>query len=149
VLPLSVAVALNREAVEPGDVLQVGMSATNPGPSTVVDLYLVAVLPPAAGPALGCPNHDPIVFAAAGGARLELACVSDPPQTFPPYIEGLSISAGQTVTLRALNLVWPAEAPLGSWAVALFAVRPDSLGDGGIDDEDILASAFDTLGVGP
>jgi hypothetical protein len=123
--------------------------AVNPGQAVSFDLYLLAVLPPEVGPAAGCPNHDALVFAAGGGATTELACTSGPPETFPVYIEGVTVSSGQTVALPGLSVIWPENAPTGPYIFGVFAVGPGSLADGEVDDEDILASAFDALAAGP
>jgi hypothetical protein len=51
-----------------------------------VGVYVRAFLPPAAGPAFGCPDEDATAFILDGGATTVLACASAPANTFSAYI---------------------------------------------------------------
>jgi hypothetical protein len=132
--------------VRPGEAVQISVTATNTGASVVADVYLMATLPPAAGPQLGCPDEDAVVFAVDGGTGLVLACASDPADMFPPYFDNFAIPAGLNVAVpNFLSLVWPPAAPPGPYTIEIFATPAGALANGVLRDEDILGSASDTL----
>jgi hypothetical protein len=148
--PLSVTLTLDRETVRPGDVLRIGVSAANPGATVVTDVYLRAMLPPAAGPDFGCPDDDAVVFLTDGGATIVLACASDPAGTFPAYFSDLTIPAGFTINVpNFLSLVWPHGAPAGPYTIEIFGTPPGALADGELGAADIVAASSDTLTFEP
>jgi hypothetical protein len=147
---LAVTLVLDRETVQAGDILKIGVSAVNSGPALVADVYLRAMLPPAAGPEFGCPDEDAVAFLTDGGATIVLACASDPADTFPPYFHNLTIPVGLNVTLAEfLSLVWPHGAPAGPYTIEIFGTPVGALADGALDAGDILAAASDMVTFKP
>jgi hypothetical protein len=135
-----VGVALDRSTVAPGDVVDMRLFAIPPqGP---VDLYVVVALPLSLAPTLGCGNSLPLVFLTNAGFGLTLACLSNPPNTFPRFLSGTTLS---NTTL--LSLVWPGGAPSGAYAFAVVATPPGALADGVLGPTDIVGLASAQLTV--
>ena len=78
----------------PGETSSLTATIGNPGDATLVDVYLGVLIPPEAGPGLGCPQGDAIAFAAEGSSSLVVRCASSSPATFPRFATGASIPAG-------------------------------------------------------
>jgi len=130
-----VGVALNRSTVAPGEVVDMRLFANPPqGP---VDLYVVVALPLSLAPSLGCGNSTPLVFVTNGGSALTLACLSNPPNTFPRFLASTTLSRTSTL----LDLVWPGAAPPGTYTFAAVATLPGGLADGVIGPTDIVGIA--------
>jgi Laminin B (Domain IV) len=135
-----VGVALDRSTVAPGDVVDMRLFAIPPqGP---VDLYVVVALPLSLAPTLGCGNSLPLVFLTNAGFGLTLACLSNPPNTFPRFLSGTTLS---NTTL--LSLVWPGGAPSGAYTFAVVATPPGALADGVLGPTDIVGLASAQLTV--
>src|SRR5262249_48333981 len=122
---------------------------TNAGGSAVaLDLYFVVVIPATAGPGLGCPNGDALAFLT--NANPVITCASAPPQTFPPYQQGVTFPAGFRTTIsNFLSFPWPAGAPAGTYTFAIVATPPGAFAAGSVDAGDILTFGFDSLTVSP
>jgi len=143
-LPPTLALSLNHDSFKAGDTLEVSLTVGNPGGPVVVDLYIGAALPAAAGPALGCPLGDAIAFAVAGSPSAVIRCRSASPATFPVFSR-TSIPAGQPPTTTPFfSFVWPS-APVGSYTVFAAFVVPDSLADGSLGPTDIIVIDTQTL----
>ncbi len=143
---LSLTLALNRDAVEADENLQLSATIIRPGGAVSVTLYLAIVLPGSVGPAFGCGGTGVLVFLANRGADFAVRCGSAPPETFPAYAENLAIPAGAYLNLPdILNLTWPAGAPSGLYTFALVATPPGAFADGSIDAQDLLGAGVDTL----
>jgi hypothetical protein len=128
-----VGVALNRSTVAPGDVVEMRLFSNPPqGP---VDLYVVVALPLGLAPSLGCGNSVPLVFITNSGSALTLACLSNPPNTFPRFLASTTLSRSATL----LSLVWPAAAPPGTYTFAAVTTPPGALADGVLGPTDIVA----------
>src|SRR5262249_31210976 len=96
------------------------------------DLFFVVVIPASAGPAPGCPKGDAVAFLI--NANPVVTCVSAPPQTFPPYQQGVTFPAGfRTTIANFLSFTWPTGAPAGTYTFVIFATPPGALADGTID----------------
>jgi hypothetical protein len=136
--------ALNATTFQTGDPLAVSSTASNPGDARNVDVYFGLLLPPGAGPALGCPLGDAAAFAAEGTSGLFVRCLSSSPATFPRLAVGVSIPAGLPATTVAdvFASVWP-PAPGGTYVVFMAFTAPEALVDGllGPGDIVVLASA--------
>ena len=102
-----------------GDTLQVDLTVSNPGPALVVDAFFGLVLPPASGPALGCPNGDAVAFFVNNLTAFSLTCLSAPPQSFPPLAQSVTFPANVApVTIpNFFSLLWPADSAV---AIAAF-----------------------------
>ena len=81
------------------------------------------------------------------GLGLKRPSWKEPPQTFPPLIQGISIPAGLPLVAvpNFFSFVWPAGAPPGTYSFALFAAPPGAFGDGSIDQGDVTAVGLDSL----
>jgi uncharacterized delta-60 repeat protein len=123
---------LNQSSFVPGETLRAGIAEANYGKEIMVDKYFGALLPPAAGPGLGCPAGDAIVFLTP---RMVLTCRSASPQTFEPVARNLLLPA-HFPALRTPNfysIVWPSEAPTGTYTFFIAFTRAGTV--------DILALA--------
>ena len=138
---LALAVSLNRHTAKPGDVVEVGLSSVNSAELTV-DVYFVIVLPPTFA---ACPGSLALVFVRDGGAGFQLACASDPPNTFPRYATAAAIPAAAAL----LSVTWPVGAPSGPYVFAVLATTPGAVADRAIDSGDILAIGSDELAALP
>ena len=131
-----------------GDASLLTATIGNPGAATLVDVYLGVLLPPEAGPALGCPQGDAIAFATEGSSSLVIRCASASPATFPRFAAGASIPAGlpPTSVPDFFGLRWSPD-QTGSHLVFMIFTVPGSLADGVIHEEDIIAFAADPVTV--
>jgi hypothetical protein len=126
------SLSLNTTAVPPGAQLQGTVTASNDGTARPLDVYLVFVLPPFVGPALGCPGGDALAFQTFGG--VVLTCLSSPVQTFAPLVTNITLPGGVPPTAIPLfALPWPAVAPLGPYAVALALTPVGAFADGRVN----------------
>jgi hypothetical protein len=146
--PPTLAVALNTHTFRAGDALQVTRTVGNPGGALLVDVYFGALLPPAAGPALGCPLGDAIAFIDAL-SKIVIRCLSGSPAGFPVFASA-SIPAGQppTTVPNFFDFAWPS-APAGPYTVFMVFTVPGSLADASIGPSDIVVIASDTLTFSP
>ena len=148
--PLSLNLALNRQTVKPGDLVEVSISKTNTAADTTIDLYFVVVIPASAGPGLGCPKGDALAFLASLPATVVITCASAPPQTFPALARSVTIPAGtRSLTTNFVSLTWPAGAPAGTYTFAVAATPAGALADGTLDPGDLLTIALDSLSASP
>lgn len=137
---LALGLVLNRSTAAPGDLVEVGVTVANAAVSAVaIDAYLVIVPPPAAGPALGCPDGDAFVFVIPGPG-FEPLCGVSPGTSFPVLAGNVTIPGGfQGGAPALLRVVWPAGAPAGTYTFAAVATPPGALADGAVDPGDVLA----------
>ena len=142
----SIAAALNRDTVAVDEELALSVQIVNTGGAGAVTLYVVIVLPVSASPAFGCGTSGVLVFLANGGTAFEILCGSAPPETFPAYVETLSISPGASLTFSdVLSFLWPAGAPSGLYTFAVVATPLGGFGSGPIGPESLVAFGVDTL----
>jgi subtilisin family serine protease len=141
----SVALQLSTPSAMAGQPVRASFTGVNSGAATVVDAYLVILPPPGAGPGLGCPYDDAVVFF-AHGAQYVVTCASAPPQTFPALFPSLAWPAGPLASAHdLLNLIWPDGAPTGTYTFLVFLTPAGALSDGVIDASDVLAVGSDRL----
>ena len=130
-----VGVALNQSTVASGDVIEMRLFANPPqGP---VDLYVVVALPLNLAPSLGCGNSTALAFITNGGSAVTLACLSNPPNTFPRFLASTTLSRTSTL----LSLVWSGAAPPGTYTFAAVATPPAALADNVLGPTDIVGIA--------
>lgn len=136
----TLTLTLNQSAYSTGNPLDVDLTFANPGASLFLDVYFGVLLPASAGPAVGCPSGDGVIFFANGLTTPVLACASAPLQGFPRTFEGLSIPAGlPTVTIQSFfGLVWPQGAPAGVYQVFKLLTQANALSDGAINPGDVV-----------
>jgi len=145
--PPTIAVALNSATFTRHDQLRLDLTVANPAAALSVDVYLGAVLPPAAGPGLGCPMGDAVAFVTASWGVV-IRCLSAEPASFPKFVAGETIAAGASTLASYFTLVWP-EAPPGTYTIFVAFAVPGSLGDGDIGPDDIIAIASSALTFSP
>lgn len=116
---------LNRTTFTSGVEFRTDVLEGNTGADTAVDTYFGALLPPAVGPALGCPGGDAIVFLADGFTRLVLTCLSSDPQTFAPLVRNMALPAGLPGTLlpNFFRFTWTPDLPAGGYIVFVAFTR--------------------------
>jgi hypothetical protein len=132
---------LDRAVYRPGEPLRVDVRVTNPGPPLAVDVLFGALLPPAAGPGLGCAGGDPVVFLADGFRHAAVRCASDPPATFPRLFAGLTVPAAlpPTTVPGLFAFAWPAGVPAGPYTFFLALTAVDAFADGTVGADEIRA----------
>jgi hypothetical protein len=125
----ALAVRASGVAFHSGDSFQLDLLVANPGPEAIVDLYLGAVLPPRAGPGLGCQNGDPIVFFGDSFARVVMTCLSASPENFVPFARNIILPAGLLLTTvtNVLSFNWQADFPVGPYALFAALTRAGSM----------------------
>jgi len=113
---------LNQRGFVPGETLRAGIVEANYGPPVLVDKYFGALLPAGAGPGLGCPADDAIVFLTT---RVVLTCRSASPQSFEPLARNLLLPAGlpPTSTPNFFSSVWPSDVPVGTYVFFIALAR--------------------------
>lgn len=146
----TLALTLGKTSFHPGETFQLAVTAANPGPGQLVDVFVGALLPPDTGPAFGCPAGDPIAFLADGFTRIVVTCLSAPPQGFPPLFQGTMLPAALPATSIPLStLQWPAGAPLGTYTFFLVLTPPNAFTDGRVDATDFVALSTSNVVLGP
>src|SRR5258706_14411663 len=85
--PPTIALALNSTTFRTGDELRVDLTIGNPIGALSVDSYLGAVLPPAAGPGLGCPMGDAVAFVTPSSAA-QIGGPSRSRASLPKFVAG-------------------------------------------------------------
>jgi hypothetical protein len=133
-------VVLNRSVAIAGDFVEMRTVGSLPG--QVVDLYVVVALPQSLSSSLGCGGSIPLVFISNGGSGQTLSCASNPPNTFPRYTGGTTVSAG-----TLFGVQWPGAAPSGTYIFAAVATPPGALADGVLGPADISTIASAVLTV--
>jgi len=134
----TVSLTASRGVVSPGNPVLIQGTVANPGPEGEVDVFLGAVLPPAAGPGLGCPGQDALAFVTESGS-FALACLSAPPTTFPRFARRVVLPGSLgPVTVPLLSFTWPPGLMPGTYVFFLAFTRVDAF-SGGMRSTDILA----------
>lgn len=136
---------------KPGDTLQVDVTVSNPGPALIVDVFFGALLPPPAGPALGCPGGDPVAFFVDNLTRAVLTCLSQAPQTFPPLFQRLTLSANlpPTTIVNFFNFVWRVGAPNGTYTLFGAVTPPGAFADGSLGPTQFTAVTTSPVDFAP
>jgi hypothetical protein len=65
---VNASLSLNPTTVNAGTSLVGTVTLSNQGGAQPVDVYVPLAVPPASGPALGCPAADAVAFLTAGGS---------------------------------------------------------------------------------
>ena len=127
--------SLSGSAFRTGDSTTVTLSAPDLGPGARVDVYFGVLLPPEAGPAVGCPQRDAALFVVDGYTGVSVACLSSAPSSFGR----LYANAAPGSLARSLSFVWPPGMPAGRYVFFLALTWPEALADGVLDGRDVLA----------
>jgi hypothetical protein len=128
---VALTLRLNQTRFRPGETLQVGLSARNPGPAVVADFYFGVILPDGITAAFvtSLSPLDVIV------RRLDAD-----PRTFPPTSPQDLIPGGLDVSLEAfLSYQFSAEEFDGTALVFALLMPAGALAEGQFDPEKILA----------
>jgi hypothetical protein len=144
----TLALMVGSGAVKAGEASPLSLTVANAGDAVHVDVYLGVLLPPASGPALGCPAGDAIAFAIEGSPTLTVRCASSPPSTFPRFAgTGIPGDLPPTTLADFFGLAWPAAT--GGPHVVFMAFTPaGALSDGSIGPNDIIVVDSKTVTVG-
>jgi hypothetical protein len=140
----TLALELDSHLARHGDEETVDLSVANLGPERMVDLYMGVIPPPAAGPALGCPGGDPVVFLGDGFSGALLTCFSAPVQTFPPLVRSARLPGAlpKTDLPGVFRFGWIPGLPIGQ-CIVFVALTPAGAAAGG--SPSVLAKSFDTV----
>ena len=151
VLHPPLALSLNQPTFHAGDTLRVNVTVANPGPTALIDVYFGALLPPAAGPGVGCPGGDAVAFAADDFTRVVVTCLSAPPQGFAPLFRSRMLpgSLPPTTLVDFFSFVWAPDLPAGPYTTFMVLTPPDAFADGSVDSTDFLAAALQGLTFAP
>ncbi|HEV8676392.1 MAG TPA: GDSL-type esterase/lipase family protein [Methylomirabilota bacterium] len=115
----------DKESYRIGETLQVDLTvADDDGPEQLADVYFGALLPPAAGPGLGCPNQDAIAFIADAFTHIVLTCLADVPAAAAPlYRVQIPASLPLETVLGYWTLQWAPGIPPGPYLL-FFILTP-------------------------
>ncbi len=127
------SLSLNTATVRPGTLLQATVTVSNDGGARPLDVYVVFVLPAAAGPGLGCPSGDALALLTGAGATL--TCGSSGVQTFAPFLTNVSLPTDLFTPVSAplFSLGWPAIAPPGFYTAAFVLTPAGAFTDGRVN----------------
>jgi hypothetical protein len=134
-----------------GETLQVDVTWSNSGSPFVGDVFFAMLWPSSAGPALGCPNGDPVQFFVNDLTASIVTCVSAPPQSFPAVIHNVTFptSAVPLTLANFFSLVWPATMPAGTYVVAILVTPPGAFADGVVNPSDLIVLATASVTFSP
>jgi uncharacterized delta-60 repeat protein len=140
--PLLLRLDPNRTTSATGDSFRLDVVTENPGPSRLVDVYFGIIPPASAGPALGCPAADAIVFLVDAFAPV-LTCLSGPEPDIVPFGQNVTIPAALPLTVISnfFGFVWPPGAPPGTYVFFIVFTRPGGL--------DVIAIALAAVAFSP
>jgi hypothetical protein len=149
--PPAASLGLSALQFKTGDTLHVDLTVSNPGPALVADIFFGLALPPASGPALGCPAADAAAFLVNKLTAAVLTCLSAPPQSFSPLVQSLTLPANLAPTTIAnfFNLVWAAVAPAGVYTLFIVVTPAGAFADGAVGLNDVAALTTATLEFTP
>jgi hypothetical protein len=139
----ALALSANKPTFATGDQIQLDLTKANPGPATIVDEYVGALLPSSAGATFGCPSGDAIVFFADGFSRFVTSCLSSAPQTFVALSSNHPLPGGLAATLTRdfFGFSWPPSAPAGTYTFFVAFTKSGTL--------DVIASAVASVNFTP
>jgi hypothetical protein len=84
------------------------------------------------------------------GADFPVVCASRGPEAFRPYVTSVTIPGPISGTVpNVLSLTWPPGAPPGLYTFVILATPPGALGDGVLDENDILTIGVAELTAAP
>lgn len=143
--PPTVTMTSNATLFHPGESLDIDVTVANPGPAIAVDVYFGIVLPAAAGPGLGCPGADAVVFIAAGSAQV--TCLSASPQSFHALATNVTLpGALPSLTVSDFfTFTWGTTEPAGTYTVFLVLTPVGAFADGQLGPADLLAVGSQTI----
>jgi mannan endo-1,4-beta-mannosidase len=144
--PGGFGLAVSHSSFTAGQTATVTLHAPNPPLASAADVYFGALLPPAAGPSVGCPAGDAMVFFTAGFTGVAVACQATAPAGFQPLAQDVPPAAFQDFSL---SFVWPTGLPAGSYTFFLALTRPGAFADGSIDPGDILELSTSAITLTP
>jgi hypothetical protein len=123
---LTLSLDINQQAFALGDRFRVDVTATNGGPVAVVDVYSGSLLPPASGPALGCPDGDAVAYLVdppAGFGGVVFRCLSGGPSNAVPLYRRASVPGPVVTVDDFFGFNWPLTTA-GSYTIFVFFTHP-------------------------
>ena len=108
--------------------MQFEVSAANPGPPRLVDVYFGVVPPPSAAASFGCSGGDPVVFLGPGFVPAP-TCFSAVSPGATPLAPGVMLAGGFGPVLMSnfFSVVWPGNSPPGNYDFFLAFTRAGTL----------------------
>ncbi|MGH7263372.1 MAG: hypothetical protein ACREMB_00760 [Candidatus Rokuibacteriota bacterium] len=148
---IGLALSLTQPSYQPGETLVAHVTVSNPDSPVAADVFMGILLPPDVSPQVGCPAGDGVAFFAAGFAVIQLACVSDPPQTFEPLVQNVVVHGpmAPTTLFNVVSQTLPAGTPPGVYTLFLVVTTPGAFADGGVGPAELLAIATVPVPIGP
>jgi hypothetical protein len=122
---LTLALDINQQTFDLGEGFRVDVTLTNSGPVAVVDVYSGSILPPAAGPALGCPDGDAVAYlvdALAGLDGFVFRCLSEGPSRDVSLYSGVSVGLPILRIPDFFGFNWPDTTP-GNYTSFMFLTQ--------------------------
>jgi uncharacterized repeat protein (TIGR01451 family) len=149
--PMALSLTANRETIAAGETVQLSVTAANPGPATLVDVYFGALLPPPRGPEFACLAGDALQLYVDGFARATFACLATVPRGLEALQRNILVPAGMPPTTFANFFAsqWTADRPAGTHIFFMALIPSGALADGRIDAGDLLALATLSIRMGP
>jgi hypothetical protein len=113
-------------------------------------VFLGILLPPDVSLLIGCPAGDGVAFFAVGFAVVQLACVSDPPQTFQALAQNVVVAGpmAPTTLVNVLTVALPPGTPPGVYTVFMVLTTPGAFADGVVGGGELLAIATVPVPIG-
>lgn len=126
------AIALNQTVFQPGETVEITVAAENPGASFSADLYAGALRPD--GAAVFLASLSPLA-----GAVMP---VGSAPASLPALLTDVVVPAAQKVpVLENLSFQVSEAHARGEYSVFAALTRPSALGDGRMDEGELIAGA--------
>jgi hypothetical protein len=147
---IGLALSLTRPGYQPGETLAAHVTVSNPNSPVGADVFLGILLPPDVSLLIGCPAGDGVAFFAVGFAVVQLACVSDPPQTFQALAQNVVVAGpmAPTTLVNVLTVALPPGTPPGVYTVFMVLTTPGAFADGVVGGGELLAIATVPVPIG-
>jgi hypothetical protein len=142
------ALDVNQPSFRAGDTMDIAVDQTNPGGAAVADSYFGMLLPSSSGAELGCPAADPVVFFGHDFSGPVLRCLSSLSGA-PRAASAGTIASGRPATPDVWRLVWPDDAPTGTYTIFMALLRPGAVLSTAMAPSDVLGMATTTVTFAP
>jgi hypothetical protein len=144
------ALDVNKQSFRAGESIRIALTEANSGSPTVVDAYFGILLPPAAGPMVGCTGGDAVALFTDSFTRTIFTCLSSP-AAFRPLWPNMLIPAAapETNDPNFFGFVWPANIPEGTYTIFMAFLRRGALASANVDKGTFTAVAATSVTFGP
>ncbi len=156
-IAVGIVLLLARAIAAEAQQVSIDISPGDPTNSELISIEVSGVanspciLPAEAGPGLGCPNGDAVVFVTAEFAGTQLTCLSAAPERFQPLHRDVGLPGALASTRLAdfFTYRWGGTEPAGRYTFFVVMTPTGALGDGRIDPDDLLTIGSRMLTFAP